>query len=118
MLNNFIEKIFWIQDQIQLKTWQEKRLYHAQLLERFHVDMCTVLDILVKAYMSNDKQVLISESLFVIENDVDMNSVLHEIREFLDYIKSDREGWGGAIQGIIDNGLSHVEIFANFYNKE
>ncbi len=117
MVNNIIEKIFWIQDQVKLKSWQEERLYHAKELNEFHVILSTKLDSLIRAYMSDTRKVFISESLFKIENDVDMNSVLNEIRDFMDDLKTDREGWGGAMQGLIDEILGVVEVFANTYNK-
>ena len=118
MIDNFVERIFWIQDQTKLKAWQEDRLHHSIALDKFHNGISLLFDKLVRAYMSKEKLITISNELFVIENDVDMNMVIHEAREFLDYIKSDKEGWGGAMQSLIDEILSVVEIFANTYNKQ
>lgn len=117
-MENLVERIFWTTDQIRLKCWQEDRLYHSNVLREFYSTMNYMFDNLIRAYMSSDKKIFISDSLFKLENDVDMNTVIFEIKEFLDELKTDKEGWGGAMQGMIDEILGVVEVFANTFNKK
>ena len=117
-MQNFVEKIFWINDQLRLKTWQEPRLYHSIQLEAFTNKMYSQLDRLAKAYMKGEFKVATSEVLFRIENDIEINFVLKEIRDFLDYVKTEPEGWEGSMQKIIDETLAEVDIFSNTINKE
>ena len=118
MIENFIERIFWIQDQLKLRYWQEKRLHHALCMGQFYNELILKFDNLVKAYLSGDKDIIISKELYVIENDVDINEIIFETKEFLEYIKTHKEGWGGGMQSIIDDILAAVEIFANTINKQ
>lgn len=117
-MTNFVEKIFWINDQLRLNTWQEKRLYHALQLDSFANMMYLHLDKLAKAYMKGEFTVQTSEELFRVENNMDINLVLKEIKDFLEYVKTEPQGWEGSMQTIIDEALKEVDIFANTINKE
>ena len=118
MIKNFIERIFWIQDQLKLSCWQENRLYHTIELNKFYDTIVFKFDIMVKAYAGIEKEIIVSEQLYILENNIDVNKIIDEIKDFMDFIKTDPGGWGGAMQSIVDEILMSTEVFSNTFNKQ
>lgn len=117
-MKDLAENVFFICDQLRLKQWQEDRLYHALLLEKFVEKISFQLNDLIKALLSDEKTIEIGESLFALENNCEISIVLDKIRDFLDEIKTNKIGWGGGVQNCIDSIHKEIEIFAHNYNKK
>lgn len=118
-MKNFIEKIIWIDGQLFLLTLQEKRLFHAIELNKYAIELRGDLFNLAEIYISTTgKEIFISDTLFAVENNSDIVSILGEIKDFLEDIKTDKVGWPGSMQGLLDKMLGKLEIFSNIIKKD
>lgn len=119
MTKNFLERIFWIETQLQLKHWQEKSGFHHEQLGSFYSEITEEFDKLVECYLGDTtKKVVISESLFKLENDKDINTIIMEIRKFLDELKEDKEMQERSLLNLIDEIYNDVERFSYLLNRK
>lgn len=78
----FIEKLFWIQNQLQLSHWREpiSGFRHATL-GTYYKTMNEFIDTLVETYggVVGKDSIALGESLYAVKNDVSITEVINDI---------------------------------------
>lgn len=119
MVSNFVERIFWIESQLQLAHWQEQRGFHHKMLGDFYKKIVKGFDKLVEGYLGDrTKQVLISDSLYKLDNNVDLQEIINELRKFLDDLHEAIEFNERGLNNIVDNLYNTTEKYSYLLNKK
>jgi len=119
-MKDLLEKIFWIETQTQLAHWQEDNGFRHEQLGKFYDEIQDLFDLLIESYSGFlGKKVKVSESLFKLQNDIDINdSLLLEIRKFIESVKANKEFEHFFLQNVLDDIATLTEKFAYLLNKK
>ncbi len=105
---SFIEKIFWMQSQLQLAHWQEPQSgFKHEVLGKYYKSLNKELDTLVECYSGifSRSAIQIGDTLFIVKNNETPEGLITEI---LDIINSFRVAFEKhpALVNIIDDILT------------
>ena len=121
--SDFIEKLFYIQNQIQLKHWEETSGWRHKQLGKFYQEIGNLIDELVEstAGIYKDEVLVISNSMYTINNNIEISELLSDILIiFFDlkkhFIETNPDLNAGLIN-IIDNTISVINRTANMLDK-
>lgn len=118
-VKNFLENIFWIETQIQLAHWQESRGFHHEMLGEYYEKMVKGLDKLVEAYLGDrTKQILLGESLFRMENHIDLQIIINTVRTFLDNLHESIEFNERGMENLVDDLYNINEKYSYLLNMK
>lgn len=82
-----LEKIFFIQSQVQLAHWQETSGYRHQVLGDYYKESSELFDFLVETYIGSIGEIQIQDSLYKIHNQVDLQMLFIDITNILQEFK-------------------------------
>lgn len=105
MFNDYIEQVFWIQNQIKLLHWQTVPSgYQHKTLDKFYNDLSDELDRLVEASVAEfgDEILTISDGMFIVTNNIGVSDLLTGISEIISKYRIHFEGKYGLIN-ILDD---------------
>lgn len=118
MVGNFLERIFWIETQLQLAHWQEKRGFHHKILGKFYEEVVEEFDKLVECFLGDaTKQIMVSDSLYKLDNNVDLQEIIKTIRIFLDDLHEDMEFNQRGLSNIVDDLYNITERHSYLLNR-
>lgn len=119
MVSNFLERIFWIESQLRLAHWQEQRGFHHEILGEFYKDIIKGFDKLVECYLGDrTKSVLIADSLYKLDNHVDLQEIINTLRQFLDDLHEAIEFNERGLNNIVDDLYNTTERYSYLLNKK
>lgn len=113
-----IEKINYFLFQLQLKHWQEQNGFHHEVLGKYYSDLQGEFDKLVEVYISFYGDILITESLYVFINHIDMLGVYQvEINKFIAELRQEHNEIH-AIVNILDDIASMVAQYTYLLQRK
>lgn len=119
MVRDFLERIFWIETQLQLKHWQETRGFHHEKLDELHKEFQDVIDKLVECYLGDEtKTIKVSESLFKLTNDVDISLILVEMKVFVTQLQAATEFTERGMNNIVEELSNLIERYTYILNRQ
>lgn len=106
--NELIEKIFWVQSQLQLLHWREpKSGFRHQIIGNFYKELTETLDSLIEVIAGtfSREHIILGETLYKVSNDTDIKIVVDDIINILyDFRKIYAEY--PAIINVLDDSLT------------
>lgn len=86
LIKEYIEKIFWIQNQVKLSHWQVKPSgWQHKVLGKYYDSISEQIDNLVETSIGifGEEMSIISDSMFKLYNNFDLNNMIDEIVKVL-----------------------------------
>lgn len=118
-VKNFLERIFWIETQVQLKHWQEKSGFHHEQLGKFYEEIVNGFDKLVEGYLGDEsKSISISDELFKLDNDLDSKTIIEHTRNFLDDLEESIEFNERGLENLVDDLYNINEKYSYLLNRK
>jgi DNA-binding ferritin-like protein len=119
-MKNFLEEIFWIEAQIQLNHWQETRGFHHEIYGKFHSEISEKFDELVETFIGGNNNVapLVSDSLFVLTNNMAVDTLITQIKKFVGELHDAKEMQSHALQNVLDDILTLIDKYNYLLNRE
>lgn len=119
MVSEFLERIFWIETQLQLAHWQEERGFHHEILGKFYKDIVKAFDKLVESFLGDDSKLIsISDSMYKLDNNVDLVDLIKHIRIFLDDLNENVEFNQRGLGNLVDELYNITERNSYLLNKK
>jgi len=119
-MKDLLEKIFWIETQMQLAHWQEEYGFRHEQLGKFYEEIQDLFDLLIESYSGFlGKKIKVSESLFKLQNDIDINdALLVEIRKFIETLKKSKDFEHYFLQNVLDDIATLTERYSYLLNRK
>jgi hypothetical protein len=119
MVKDFLERIFWVENQLQLAHWQEQRGFHHETLGKFYKKVVKGFDKLIEAYLGDrTKQILISDSLYKLDNHVDLQEIINTLRVFLDDLHEEVQFNERGLGNLVDDLYNITEQYSYLLNRK
>ena len=119
MVKDFLERIFWVESQLQLAHWQETRGFHHEMLGKFYKKIGKGFDKLVECYLGDrTNQIVISEALYKLDNNIDLQEIINHLRIFLDDLHEDIQFSERGLNNLVDDLYNITEQYSYLLNKK
>jgi hypothetical protein len=116
-MKEFVEKIFYFQNQLKLKHWQEASAYKHKLLGDYYDAISEEFDTLVECFISNENEITATETAFILINHIDIiETYQKELSKFLLGLRKDFE-LRSELVTLVDNILIIVSKYNYLLNK-
>jgi hypothetical protein len=117
-MKNLVEKIFYFQNQLQLKHWQEQKGFAHHLQGEYYTHLNSQFDLLVECYMSTSKDLTATETAYILINHIDIvETYNNELRKFISEMRTEFVE-SPALLNILDDISTLVEKYNYLLEKE
>jgi len=109
-IDNFIEKIFWVQNQGLFLHWQDMSGFKHEILGKFYKEMNEKIDELVESYLGvfSMEALYVSDSMYKVEMITTVQDYMKETQKIFDSFRNSIDGISG-LTNVIDDILTIIE---------
>ena len=119
-MQDFLEKIFWIEAQTKLAHWQEKNGFRHEVLGKFHSELSEKFDLLVEAFIGSTGNIapLVSQTAYVLSNNIEMENLIRRISTIMHEITQDKRFQTSSLINITDDIATIIDKYTYLLGRE
>jgi len=116
-MKNLPERVFYFQNQLLLKHWQEPNGFKHKIIGDYYKDITKLFDKLIECYISISKEITITETAYIITNQIDLTHTFYlDLKNFISDCRN--EMLEQSLVNILDDISTIIEHYNYLLNKE